>query len=135
MGADDYLTKPFSMRELVARVRALLRRSGARPAAEEASRLTAGSLELDLRGRTVSKRGQEIALKPKEFDLLFFLAKNAGQVFTREQVLEHVWGYEFFGGSRTVDVHVRWLREKLEEDPGQPRHLLTVRGVGYKFVR
>jgi len=76
-----------------------------------------------------------VALKPKEFDLLFFLAKNAGQVFNREQLLEHVWGYEFFGGSRTVDVHVRWLREKLEAEPGHPQHLLTVRGVGYKFIR
>ena len=76
-----------------------------------------------------------MTLKPKEFDLLFFLAKNAGQVFTRQQLLEHVWGYEFFGGSRTVDVHVRWLREKLEKDPGHAAHILTVRGVGYKFVR
>jgi DNA-binding response OmpR family regulator len=76
-----------------------------------------------------------VALKPKEFDLLFYLVRNAGQVFAREQLLEHVWGYEFFGGSRTVDVHIRWLREKLEEQPAHPRHLLTVRGVGYKFVR
>jgi DNA-binding response OmpR family regulator len=74
-------------------------------------------------------------LKPKEFDLAYFLAQNAGQVFTRDQLLERVWGYDFFGGSRTVDVHVRWLREKLETDPAHPRHLLTVRGVGYKFVR
>jgi two-component system alkaline phosphatase synthesis response regulator PhoP len=135
MGADDYLAKPFSMRELIARVRALLRRSASRAPAEDVSRITTGSLELDVRGRTVKRGDREVALKPKEFDLLFYLAKNAGQVFTREQLLEHVWGYEFFGGSRTVDVHIRWLREKLEAQPAQPRHLLTVRGVGYKFVR
>jgi DNA-binding response OmpR family regulator len=135
VGADDYLTKPFSMRELMARVRALLRRAGVRAAPADAPRISAGSLELDLRGRTVRREGEEVLLKPKEFDLLFYLARNAGQVFTREQLLENVWGYEFFGGSRTVDVHVRWLREKLEQDPARPQHLLTVRGVGYKFIR
>jgi DNA-binding response OmpR family regulator len=135
MGADDYLTKPFSMRELMARVRALLRRAGARDAAADTSRLSAGEIEMELRGRTVRRGGEEIQLKPKEFDLLFYMARNAGQVFTREQLLEQVWGYDFFGGSRTVDVHVRWLREKLEQAPSAPKHLLTVRGVGYKFVR
>ena len=136
VGADDYLTKPFGMRELMARLRALLRRSAAgRGDAGDGARITTGDLELDARGRTVKRKGIEVQLKPKEFDLLHFLARNPGQVFTREQLLERVWGYEFFGGSRTVDVHVRWLREKLEAEPGQPKHILTVRGVGYKFVR
>ena len=136
MGADDYLTKPFGMRELMARVRALLRRAARDGvAAGDVATIRAGGLEFDARGRTVRRGDAGIALKPKEFDLIFFLVKNAGQVFTREQLLEKVWGYEFFGGSRTVDVHVRWLREKLEADPPHPKHLLTVRGVGYKFVR
>lgn len=135
MGADDYLTKPFGMRELMARVRALLRRSGAREGTEAASHMSIGAIDLDVRGRSAQRDGENVPLKPKEFDLIFFLAKNAGQVFTREQLLEQVWGYDFFGGSRTVDVHVRWLREKLEAVPSNPKHLLTVRGVGYKFVR
>lgn len=134
LGADDYLAKPFSMRELMARVRALLRRSAPRATAREDALIQAGDIAIDPRGRTVRRAGAEVALKPKEFDLLLFLARNAGKVFTREQMLERVWGYQFFGGSRTVDVHVRWLREKLEDDPAHPQHLLTVRGVGYKFV-
>ena len=137
MGADDYLAKPFGMRELMARVRALLRRASSSTNDGGAGDTTVrvGDIDLESRGRTVRRGQTEIALKPKEFDLVFFLATNAGQVFTREQLLEKVWGYDFFGGSRTVDVHMRWLREKLEKEPGRPAHLLTVRGVGYKFVR
>lgn len=134
VGADDYLTKPFGMRELLARLRALLRRSTMRDSTDSAA-VTIGPIEIDSRGRTVVRDGRPVALKPKEFDLLAFLARHPGQVFTREQLLERVWGYDFFGGSRTVDVHVRWLREKLELVPGEPQHLLTVRGVGYKLVR
>jgi len=134
-GAIDHVTKPFSMRELMARVKALIRRSAARADGDSASKIVAGDLELDTRGRGVTRSGQDVPLKPKEFDLFAFMAKNAGQVFTRSQILEQVWGYDFFGGSRTVDVHIRWLREKLEHEPSRPKHLLTVRGVGYKFVR
>jgi DNA-binding response OmpR family regulator len=134
LGADDYLTKPFGMRELMARVRALLRRT-ARGTASHGNRIVAGSMEIDVPGRAVLRDGVTIALKPREFDLLAFLAQNAGLVFTREQLLERVWRYDFFGGSRTVDVHMHWLREKLESDPARPAHLVTVRGVGYKFSR
>ena len=135
LGADDYLTKPFGMRELVARLRALVRRGQAQAPCVWSSVISVEGLEIDQRGRSVRRDGGEIPLKPEEFDLLFHLASHPGQVFTRQQLLEQVWGYDFFGGSRTVDVHIRWLREKLEETPAEPRHLLTVRGVGYKFVR
>ena len=132
IGADDYVTKPFSMRELVARVRALLRRSE-HPPANETDLLTAGDLMIDLRKRVVTKNGTPMSLKPKEFELLSFFARNLGKAFTRDQLLNQIWGYDFAGDTRTVDVHVRWLREKVEDKPESPARLITIRGVGYRF--
>jgi len=139
LGADDYISKPFSMRELVARVRAALRRSemGRRELAMGGSVgdevLRAGELEVDLARHTVSRGGLALDLGPKEFDLLAFLMKNRGRVFSRDRLVEEVWGYEYTGDSRTVDVHIRWLRRRIEVDPAHPKQLITVRGVGYKF--
>ena len=134
VGADDYVTKPFSMRELLARVRAALRRAQMRPDEDGASRpVSFGRLRLDPARRELTRDGDAVALKPKEYDLLWFFVRNPGRVFTREQLLEHVWSYDFAGGSRTVDVHVRWLREKIEDDPASPRYLRTSRGAGYLF--
>ena len=134
VGADDYMTKPFSVRELLARVRSLLRRVEMEREAAPPDVVELGDLRLELRGRQASKGGRDVALKPKEFDLLTFLAGHPRQVFSREQLLDEVWGYDFAGLSRTVDVHVRWLRQKIEDDPSRPVHLVTVRGSGYKFV-
>jgi len=135
LGADDYITKPFNTRELIARVRAVLRLVRSRATMGEPDRLRIGQLEIDLTGRTVTVGGQLVELTPKEFDLLVLLASNPGRVFGRETLLEKVWGYDYLGDSRTVDVHVQRLRRKLEEDPHHPRHLLTVRSIGYKFAR
>ncbi len=134
-GADDYLTKPFSMRELTARMRALLRRSTLETGSEigSPSVITSGDLVIDLGRREVRLRTTPLTLTPKEFDLLSFFARHPGRVFGREELLDRVWGYDFAGGSRTVDVHVRWLREKIEDEPGSPSHLTTVRGTGYRF--
>jgi DNA-binding response OmpR family regulator len=134
VGADDYMTKPFSMRELVARMRALLRRAEyGGESRQESAILRCGAISVDTRRREVTRDGALVALRPKEYELLTFLARNPGQVFSRQQLLDQVWGYEFFGGSRTVDVHVRWLREKIERDPSSPEFLHTVRGAGYRL--
>jgi DNA-binding response OmpR family regulator len=133
LGADDYVTKPFSMRELLARLKAMVRRAQMEAEAPEGDRaFTFGNLEIDPAQRRILRRGKEIPLKPKEFDLLVFFLRHPGQVFTREQLLDHVWGYGHVGDIRTVDVHIRWLREKIERDPGKPKLLETVRGVGYR---
>jgi DNA-binding response OmpR family regulator len=138
LGADDYVTKPFSLRELMARIRGQLRRldAAADPergaggnGAPEPVRL--GPVGVDLAGHRLLRDGRELPIKPKAFDLLAFLVRNPGQVFSRDQLLERVWGYDYAGETRTVDVHVHWLRSAIEEDPGKPLFLQTVRGVGY----
>ena len=129
LGGDDYMTKPFSVAELLARIQTVLRRVNA----SEGEKLTIGPLELDLSGRSVLLEGKEVNLTTKEFELLCFMARNIGKVLPRERMLQKVWGYNYYGTARTIDNFINRLRQKIEENPLEPRFLLTVRGVGYKF--
>ncbi len=141
VGADDYLTKPFSMRELMARVKAQLRRSrllreelGKSVAAQsKQEKLTFENLVINLTRREVILNGEPLPLKPQEYELLLFFAEHKGQMLSREFILERVWGWDFIGDSRTVDVHVRWLRQKIEEEASEPKRIVTVRGGVYRF--
>ncbi|HEY3162974.1 MAG TPA: response regulator transcription factor [Candidatus Limnocylindrales bacterium] len=137
LGADDYVTKPFSLRELSARIRALFRRSEqvAAPDAAGPNVVDLGRVQVDLAGHRLLRDGETLAIKPKAFELLAFLLRHPGQAFTRDQLLERVWGYDYAGETRTVDVHVHWLRSTLEDDAAAPRFIHTVRGVGYVFRR
>jgi two-component system, OmpR family, response regulator RegX3 len=133
LGADDYVTKPYSARELVARIRAVLRRRGDAAEAPSEGVLEAGPVRMDVERHIVSVDGEPVALPLKEFDLLEFLLRNAGRVLTRGQLIDRVWGADYVGDTKTLDVHVKRLRAKLEPDPATPKYLLTVRGLGYKL--
>ena len=138
VGADDYLTKPFSMRELIARIKALLRRAKIMQELSQEKDInqkihTFSNMVIDENRREVTLNGQPLSLKPKEYELLLFLGQHKGQVLSRETILEKVWGWDYFGDSRTVDVHIRWLREKIEENPAKPKRIITSRSAGYRF--
>lgn len=131
IGADDYVVKPFSVRELTARIRAIMRRGALR---RRTGPIEIGDIRLDLVSRTVTKGGTEVELAAKEFDLLSLLMSNAGEVLRREQIMDEVWDPHWFGPTKTLDVHISWLRKKLEDDPSTPRYITTIRGVGFRFL-
>ncbi|AKI96953.1 response regulator transcription factor [Kosmotoga pacifica] len=135
LGADDYITKPFSVREVLARIRAVFRRiqQSIQAKEERPKKITARDLEIDTEKYEVKVRGKLVSLTPLEFELLRFLAENEGKVFSRDVLLDKLWGYDYYGDTRTVDVHIRRLRTKIEEDPSNPKYIMTVRGKGYKF--
>ncbi|MCC6905179.1 MAG: response regulator transcription factor [Anaerolineae bacterium] len=130
-GADDYITKPFDLGEFMARVRAVLRRAPGQ--STHMQMLESSDIRLDVTARRAFRGTEELHLSSKEFDLLAELMRNRGSVLSRDLILSRVWGYDYYGDSRTVDVHIRWLRQKIEEDPSNPRHIITVRGIGYRF--
>lgn len=137
LGADDYVTKPYSSRELIARIRAVLRRGGNSETTEEATPeaqiLEGGNVRMDIERHTVTVNGEPVPMPLKEFDLLEYLLRNTGRVLTRGQLIDRIWGADYVGDTKTLDVHVKRLRSKIEEEPSRPRHLVTVRGLGYKF--
>ena len=139
LGADDYVTKPFSMRELMARVKVHVRRAQATatggPPSTGGTPLVSGDLEIDIDGHRVRLAGRGLELRPREFRLLALFMQRPGRALTRDQILEALWGHDYIGDARTVDVHVRWLREKIESDPTKPARIVTVRGVGYRFEK
>jgi DNA-binding response OmpR family regulator len=135
LGADDYVTKPFSLRELTARIRAIFRRSEQSAVDAPPALIDLGKVQIDLAGHRLLRDGRPVPVKPKAFELLAFLVRHPGRIFTRDQLLEQVWGYDYAGETRTVDVHVHWLRSQIEDNPGSPVLLHTVRGVGYGFRR
>ena len=134
LGAEDYIVKPFGVKEVCARVRAVLRRTENQVAPQQEEKIKGGDITVDIVSHTVTKGDKSIELTAKEFDLLVMLMRNSGRVLTRDTLLDRVWGVEYFGDTRTVDVHVRYLRQKIEDNPDTPQLLQTVRGVGYKFV-